>query len=215
MRSSFFLLCSVLFVAVGVVVPLTFLRAADAQCVYPCGTQENRTKVSSPIEFLVKEISGVGCYDWSITNSVTLKTDTPKTSKNFVVHPLSKGDYSWTVFLYESYKDDGTCGGGYLGTGDRTWYFTVLSEGTVIIRNPLQTESFTGVVDKILNIIFFVAIAVAPVMIIVAGFKFLTGGGNPETLQGARQMLVWTAVGFGIILLSKGIVLILRNVIGF
>ena len=74
---------------------------------------------------------------------------------------------------------------------------------------------FTDVVDRILNIIFFVAIAVAPVMIIVAGFKFLTGGGNPETLKGARAMLIWTGVGFGIILLSKGIVVILRGVIGF
>ena len=70
-------------------------------------------------------------------------------------------------------------------------------------------------VDRILNILFFAAIAVAPVMILVAGFRFLTGGGNPETLKGARQMLIWTAVGFGIILLSKGIVIILRNVIGF
>lgn len=87
--------------------------------------------------------------------------------------------------------------------------------GKTCICNPLTTTKFTDVVDRILNILFFVAIAVAPVMILIAGFKFLTGGGNPETLKGARQMLVWTGVGFGIILLSKGIVAILRNVIGF
>lgn len=88
--------------------------------------------------------------------------------------------------------------------------------GKTCICNPLgQGTGFTDVVDKILNIIFFVAIAVAPVMIIVAGFKFLTGGANPETLKSARMMLIWTAVGFGIILLSKGIVLILRGVLGF
>ncbi|OHA67831.1 MAG: hypothetical protein A3C82_01470 [Candidatus Wildermuthbacteria bacterium RIFCSPHIGHO2_02_FULL_47_12] len=83
------------------------------------------------------------------------------------------------------------------------------------ICNPLTTSKFTDVVDRILNIIFFVAIAVAPVMIIVAGFKFLTGGGDPKNVTAARQMLIWTAVGFGIILLSKGIVFILRGVIGF
>lgn len=88
-------------------------------------------------------------------------------------------------------------------------------EGKVCICNPLTTTKFTDVVDRILNILFFVAIAVAPVMVIVAGFRFLTGGGNPETIQGARQMLVWTGVGFGIILLSKGLVIILRNIIGF
>jgi hypothetical protein len=87
---------------------------------------------------------------------------------------------------------------------------------TTCICNPLgQGTGFTDVVDRILNIIFFVAIAVAPVMIIVAGFKFLTGGGNPETLKGARMMLMWTAVGFGIILMSKGIVFIVRGIIGF
>lgn len=86
---------------------------------------------------------------------------------------------------------------------------------TTCICNPLTTIKFTDVIDRILNILFFVAIAVAPVMIIVAGFKFLTGGGNPEMLTGARQMLIWTGVGFGIILLSKGIVMILRSIIGF
>lgn len=86
---------------------------------------------------------------------------------------------------------------------------------TTCICNPLTTAKFTDVVDRILNILFFVAIAVTPVMIIVAGFKFLTGGGDPKNITAARQMLVWTAVGFGIILLSKGIVLILRSIIGF
>lgn len=87
--------------------------------------------------------------------------------------------------------------------------------GRICICNPLTTTKFTDVVDRILNILFFIAIAVAPVMVIVAGFKFLTGGGNPETLTGARQMLIWTGVGFGIILLSKGIVLVVRKIIGF
>lgn len=86
---------------------------------------------------------------------------------------------------------------------------------TTCICNPLTTIKFTDVVDRILNILFFVALAVAPVMILVAGFRFLTGGEDPKNLTAARQMLVWTAVGFGVILLSKGIVLILRNVIGF
>ena|SRR3989338_1834578 len=90
-----------------------------------------------------------------------------------------------------------------------------LPTGKTCICNPLTTAKFTDVVDRILNILFFVAIAVAPVMILVAGFKFLTGGGSPETLKGARTMLIWTGVGFGIILLSKGIVVILRGVIGF
>lgn len=88
-------------------------------------------------------------------------------------------------------------------------------ENKVCICNPLTTTKFTDVVDRILNILFFVALAVAPVMIIVAGFKFLTGGGDPKNITAARQMLIWTGVGFGIILLSKGIVLIVRGVIGF
>ena len=108
----------------------------------------------------------------------------------------------------------GICLGGDPATPDKQEGLCQKPTG-IAICNPLQSTNFTGVVDKILNILFFVAIAVAPVMIIVAGFKFLTGGGNPETLQGARQMLIWTAVGFGIILLSKGIVMILRSVIGF
>lgn len=101
------------------------------------------------------------------------------------------------------------------GPGNEPEFRKTQPDNKTCICNPLTTIKFTDVVDRILNILFFIAIAVAPVMIIVAGFRFLTGGGNPETIQGARQMLVWTGVGFGIILLSKGIVLIVRNVIGF
>ena len=184
----------------------------EPECSYPCGTASNPTSVQAPVSLGVQKNDDIDGYAFIIKDTVTGETvekskftsDNAYTTKKVT----EKKTYRWYADVQNEEGDNQST----------SFYFKVTKvcpTGSVCIQNPLTTSKFTDVVDRILNILFFAAIAVAPVMILVAGFRFLTGGGNPETLKGARQMLIWTAVGFGIILLSKGIVIILRNVIGF
>ncbi|MCH7828698.1 hypothetical protein IH982_02395 [Patescibacteria group bacterium] len=86
---------------------------------------------------------------------------------------------------------------------------------TIQICNPLQTENFTGIVNNILDILFNFALLLTPLMIVVAGIMFVTAGGSPERISTAKRILLWTAVGFVIILLAKGLIVVLRAIIGF
>lgn len=87
--------------------------------------------------------------------------------------------------------------------------------GQTCICNPLQAKTFTDVINNILNFLFGVSIVIIPIMVVFAGFMFLTAGGNPAQFTKARGLLLWTAVGFGVILLAKGLTTVLRKIIGF
>lgn len=88
-------------------------------------------------------------------------------------------------------------------------------DGITCICNPLQSENFTDIIDNILNFLFNIALVLSPIMVVIAGVLFITAAGKPEQLSKAKQILIWTAVGFGVILLSRGLITVLQRIIGF
>jgi len=51
-------------------------------------------------------------------------------------------------------------------------------------------------------------------MIIVAAFYFLTSGGDPEKVRTAKRIILWTFIGLIIVLLGKGIISIIWQILG-
>lgn len=86
--------------------------------------------------------------------------------------------------------------------------------GSIRVENPLGSRQFSDVLVAIINWIFTIALAISPIMIIYAGFLFVTGGGNPEQITRGRNVLVWTFVGLVVIILSRGLIAILQGILG-
>lgn len=82
------------------------------------------------------------------------------------------------------------------------------------IPNPLEAESFEELIENLIDFIFWVAVVIVPLMIIIAGFYFLTAAGNPEKVNTAKRIIFWSIVGFAIVLLAKGIISMIREIIG-
>jgi len=80
--------------------------------------------------------------------------------------------------------------------------------------NPLACNTFSECIEKIINFLLWIAIIITPLMIIVAGFLFLTSGGDPEKVRTAKRIIFWTVIGLAIILLAKGIISVIKQVIG-
>ena len=89
-----------------------------------------------------------------------------------------------------------------------------LSADVITIENPLATTDFEVIIDNIIDFIFNIAIVLAPLTTVVAGFLFVTAGGNSEQISKAKAMIVWSIVGFLIILLAKGIMTVIENLLG-
>jgi len=61
--------------------------------------------------------------------------------------------------------------------------------------------------------VFFAVMAVAVFYIILAGFKFVTGGDDPAKVTAARQMILYAAVGIVVALLARAIPVMVRFIL--
>jgi len=79
---------------------------------------------------------------------------------------------------------------------------------------PFATKSFEELINAIADFIFWVAIAIAPIMVIVAAYFFLTSGGDPEKIRTAKRIIFWTFIGLIIVFLAKGIIAVIGQLLG-
>ncbi len=83
----------------------------------------------------------------------------------------------------------------------------------IAIENPLKAKTFKELIESIIRGIRTLALAVAPMMIIIAGFYFITAAGNPGQIQTAKKIILYTLIGLGIILMAEGIIEFIEVVI--
>ncbi|MBD3208275.1 MAG: hypothetical protein GF370_02395 [Candidatus Nealsonbacteria bacterium] len=81
------------------------------------------------------------------------------------------------------------------------------------LPNPLAHLDIGEFLNYVIDFIFRLSIIIAPLMIIVGGFLFVTAGGNLEQMSKARQILLWTGIGFAVVLFSKGLFEALKYVL--
>lgn len=82
------------------------------------------------------------------------------------------------------------------------------------IQNPLDVKDFADLIAKVTDAIRGLAIPVAVVMILWAGFYYLTAAGVPARYQKANKILLYTAIGLAVIFIGGGFVDLIKSVIG-
>ncbi len=91
--------------------------------------------------------------------------------------------------------------------------FPILVNGAgITIPNPLKAQSVTELLNTIIDFIFMLALGIAPIMIIVAGFFFITAMGEPEKIQTAKQIILWVLIGLLIVFCAKGIIKLFNEI---
>ncbi len=79
--------------------------------------------------------------------------------------------------------------------------------------NPLETESVPALVASAVKILLSLAGMVAVLVIIIAGFRMVAGGGNPDEIKKAKAAITWAIIGLVVSLLSFSIVAIIQRII--
>jgi len=85
---------------------------------------------------------------------------------------------------------------------------------TIEIKNPLAAENFEDIINNLIDFVFNIAIVLTPLMIILGGVLFVTAAGNLEQVTRAKKIIIWTLVGFFIVLLAKGISDLIATLLG-
>jgi len=86
--------------------------------------------------------------------------------------------------------------------------------GIIKIESPINATSFEALVGGIVNFLFYIALVLAPLMIIIGAIYLLTSGGDPKKLETGKNIIIYTLIGLAIILLAKGLIAVLKTIIG-
>ncbi len=98
----------------------------------------------------------------------------------------------------------------------------VVPSNTIVslsIGNPLKcgTKPDCNIMDLIVailnNIVMPIAAVAVTVWIIWAGFQFILAQGNPKKIDDAKQQLLWSLIGAGVLLGAAGISVVVRNTV--
>jgi FtsH-binding integral membrane protein len=90
---------------------------------------------------------------------------------------------------------------------------TAAANGGVTIDNPITSNSFEEFVGKIAKWLFNIALVIAPIMFVIGGFYYITAQGDPAKIKKAGDLITWTAIGLIVIMLTNGIIKLLKDMI--
>lgn len=84
----------------------------------------------------------------------------------------------------------------------------------IALCNPLAAHTLEELIEAIIDFIFWVAVALAPLMVLIGAFYFITSGGDPAKIQTAKNIILYTVIGLAIVMLAKGIIGAIKMVLG-
>ena len=82
---------------------------------------------------------------------------------------------------------------------------------TIDLGDLFQSTTLEEIIERLVNLIFTVSIVLVPLMIVLAAFLLVTAAGNPEKIAQAKKIITWSLIGFLIVLLSKGIIAMIKQ----
>ena len=86
--------------------------------------------------------------------------------------------------------------------------------GTFDLTNPLDAETLQEALNSFLNFLFFLAMALAPILIIYAAYLILTSGGDATKINRGKQIILWTLIAVAIVLFAKGFPALIKGAFG-
>jgi hypothetical protein len=78
------------------------------------------------------------------------------------------------------------------------------------LKNPLKAQSIEGVLENLSSWLIKLGAPVAALMIIIGGIQILFSGGDPAKFKKGQSTIVYTAIGYGIIILGSGVINIIK-----
>jgi len=83
-----------------------------------------------------------------------------------------------------------------------------------LTNDPAQISDIVGIIAKIISLLAPAAAIAVFVMILVAGFQFLTSGGDPKSVAAARTTLTYAIIGVILVVVVWLILTLIEAVTG-
>ena len=95
----------------------------------------------------------------------------------------------------------------------------LISLAAPVEQNPIPEAPFEdigglmNIISTIGDWVFTGLLTLAAIFLVVAGYFFVTAGGNPENVNKARQMLINALIGVAVGVAAKGLISVIQNII--
>jgi len=84
---------------------------------------------------------------------------------------------------------------------------------TVTFKNPVGATSFAVIIDRVVNLVFWLGIALSPLFALFGVFHILTSGGDMYKIELGRRIIIFTIIGLIIVMFTKGIIEIILSLL--
>ena len=75
------------------------------------------------------------------------------------------------------------------------WFVVALVSPVYAVGDPAQISDIVGIIARIIGLLAPAAAIAVFIMILVAGFQFLTSGGDPKSVAAARTTFTYAILG--------------------
>jgi len=153
------------------------------------------------------DMSGIGIWDASPWNVCVSKS----VSITIIGPPICDGICSAGYNVHQDpdcgcLDGDGCCGIGCDDTNDNDC--TGTSNTSVNrYRNPLIWDDIITFIWAAIISIFSQSIVLAVLMILIGAYVIATSGGNITRVQLGKRIIIWTIIGYAVMLLARGIIM--------
>ena len=81
------------------------------------------------------------------------------------------------------------------------------------IKNPIEATNIIELIDRVINVLLYLAVPIVTLAIIYSGFLYIKALGKPNEITKATGTITWVLVGTAILLAAKVIALIILNTV--
>lgn len=89
----------------------------------------------------------------------------------------------------------------------------VLVSADTVLPNPLRDSTVEGLISRIAGFLYWVGLSIAIIVIVIAGITFIISAGDPTKTEKAKRIMLYTIIGVAIMILAKGLIAVITNVL--
>ena len=89
-----------------------------------------------------------------------------------------------------------------------------LVSAQIWIDPPLTYKTIAELIEALTNLIFWVALSLVPVLILIGTFFIMTSTGEPAKIKKGRDFILYAVIGSAVVLFARGILAIIKYILG-
>jgi len=95
---------------------------------------------------------------------------------------------------------------------------TLITAPTLVIAieevPEMSPEAFLQILGDVVGYLFTILLIVAAIFLVIAGFNFVTASGEPDKIAKAKTFVIYALVGVAVAVASRGLIALVREVMG-